>query len=169
MELYFLRHAKAVPRTGRLAHRDAERALTPDGEEKMRLIAMGLQTLDLRFDRVLSSPYVRARQTADIAAKALKCTSKLSLTEQLAPAGDPKGLIAEIIRPSPSLGSVLLVGHEPYLSELISKLTTGTTHLRLDMKKAGLVKLSTDALRYGQCATLEWLLPPRHLVLLSKV
>ena len=169
MELYFLRHAKAVPRTGRTARRDAERALTPDGEEKMWLVAKGMQNLGLTFDQILSSPCVRARRTAEIAAQALKLTSKLALTNHLLPEGDPQALIRELIRQQRTLSRVLLVGHEPYLSGLLSTLVAGRPGARLALKKAALALVSTDALRYGQCASLEWLLAPRQLVLLAKV
>ena len=93
MELYFLRHAKAAPRSGRSVQRDSERALTPDGEAKMWLIAQAMQNLGLKFDRILTSPLVRARRTAEIAAQALKLTSKLVLTNHLVPDGDRKALI----------------------------------------------------------------------------
>jgi phosphohistidine phosphatase len=169
MELYFLRHAKAVPRSGRSAQRDSERALTPDGEARMWLIARGMQNLGLTFDRILASPLVRARRTAEIAAQALKLTSKLVLTQHLVPDGDRRTLITEINQQQRSLGSVLLVGHEPYLGELISTLIAGSPGLRLTLKKAGLALVTTDALRYGQCASLEWLLAPRQLALLAKV
>ena len=59
---------------------------------------------------------------------------------------------------------VLLVGHEPYLSELISILLSGTTNLRIDFKKAGLCKLTVDHLHLGRCASLEWLVAPKVFV-----
>jgi phosphohistidine phosphatase SixA len=58
---------------------------------------------------------------------------------------------------------VLLVGHEPYLSGLISLLCTGGPDLALTMKKGGLCRLGVEVLSCGQCATLEWLLSPRVL------
>jgi phosphohistidine phosphatase SixA len=57
----------------------------------------------------------------------------------------------------------MLVGHEPYLSDLVSMLLTGHTGLPLNLKKGGLCKLSVTRVRYGRCATLEWLLAPRVL------
>jgi phosphohistidine phosphatase SixA len=57
-----------------------------------------------------------------------------------------------------------LVGHEPYLSELISMLLSGTTDLSINFKKAGLCKLTVEHLRLGPCATLEWLVSPKLLI-----
>jgi hypothetical protein len=53
------------------------------------------------------------------------------------------------------------------LSRLIALLTAGNTGMEIDLKKGGLCKLETESLRYGRCATLEWLLAPRHLVLMA--
>ena len=64
------------------------------------------------------------------------------------------------IRPRPE--SVLLVGHEPYLSGFIALLCAGDGGLRLALKKGGLCRLDAETLRHGQCATLEWLFTPRH-------
>lgn len=169
MDLYFLRHAKAVARVGRAVQRDPERPLTPEGAEKMGTLAKGMQNLGLTFDLVLTSPSLRALQTAELTVKTLKLTNKLVTSPHLAPDGDPKALLAELRQQQQTVGSVLLVGHEPYLSGLLSILAAGTAGLRLNLKKGGLAKLTTDALRHGHCATLEWVLAPRHLVLLAKV
>ena len=63
--------------------------------------------------------------------------------------------------------SVLLVGHEPYLSGLISTLIAGMPSIPINLKKGGLCCLTVQALTYGQCATLEWLLAPRQLLRLK--
>ena len=61
----------------------------------------------------------------------------------------------------------LLVGHEPYLGRLISTLLTGGPDLTLTLKKGGLCKLTVSRLRYGRCATLEWLLTPRQMIAIA--
>jgi phosphohistidine phosphatase SixA len=62
---------------------------------------------------------------------------------------------------------VLLVGHEPYLGKLIALLAAGNTSLEVDFKKGGLCKLEAESLRYGRCAKLVWLLPPRQMELMA--
>ena len=69
------------------------------------------------------------------------------------------------LKPSPE--SVLLVGHEPYLSGLISLLVSGKETFTVTMKKGGLCKLSTDSLHHGRCAALDWLLTPRQMALMA--
>ena len=163
MELYLLRHALAAEAGPEWAGRDHARPLVPEGEKRMKRIAKGMGSLDLAFDLILTSPYVRARQTAEIVAQAFNAGKKLKFSEHLTPDGDYAKLIQALRRQHTSSASVLLVGHEPYLSGLISFLLSGEASLSITMKKAGLCKLTIAKLRVGRCATLEWLLTPRQL------
>ena len=129
----------------------------------MGQIADALDSLELAFDLILSSPYVRARQTAEIVAETLKSNKRLSLSDELTPQGSPKKLVEFLQRIQPPPENVLLVGHEPYLSEFISLLLVGNTSLLLVLKKGGLCKLTTDSLKAGRCATLQWLLTPKFM------
>lgn len=160
MNLYLLRHglAEELDSAG-LAH-DAERRLTDKGERKLRQIAQAMKTLDLRFDAILSSPYVRARQTAEIIAAVLHERKRIEFSDHLVPSGNAKKLIELLNRFDPPLNEMLLVGHEPHLSELISLLVSGKPGFTVVMKKGGLCKLAVESLHYGRCAVMEWLLPP---------
>jgi phosphohistidine phosphatase len=166
MDIYLLRHAIAVERGAPGCEKDSERPLTPEGEKKMWRAAEGMKALGLSFDLILSSPYVRARQTAEIVAKVFEAEEKLIESAALTPDGDAEELIGELARHSRSLGSILLVGHEPALSSLISVLIAGDWSLSVVMKKGGLCLLTADLLKHGRCATLEWLLTPRQLRLI---
>ncbi len=146
---------------------DSERPLTPEGERKLRQIAKAMKALDLSFDLILSSPYLRARQTAEIIAKALNSHKKLDFSEALAPDGSQRKLIASLHGAAPPPNSVLLVGHEPYLSELIALLVSGGPGMSVVMKKGGLCKLAVHSLKPGRCAVLEWLLTPKQMALMA--
>ena len=165
MNLYILRHGIAVERGTRGFENDADRPLTLKGEERMKSIAHAMKAMEVTFDLVLSSPYVRARHTAEIVADEFKARNILQNSEHLACEGDPKKFVADVIRLKP--GNVLVSGHEPYLSELISMLVFGESSGSVQMKKGGLCKLSTETLKHGRCATLEWLLTPRQMLLLA--
>ena len=167
MNLYILRHGIAVEPGTPGYMKDADRPLTPEGERKLRRIAEAVEALDLSFDLILSSPYLRARQTAEIVAEGLKARKRLELSDSLTPGGSPKKLVELLNHLQPSAGSVLLVGHEPYLSGLISLLVSGDASFAVVMKKGGLCKLSTESLKPGRCATLEWLLTPKQMALMS--
>ena len=161
MNLYLMRHAIAADADENTE--DHQRPLTEKGRKKLSKIARNLEKLELKFDAILTSPSLRARQTADLVADALDIKSKNVLeTENLAPLGFADKLVEEINTREP-LENLLIVGHEPYLSQLIGMLLAGDASLRFEMKKAGLCKLSMDQLVYGRCATLEWLLTPSQL------
>ena len=163
MELYILRHAIAVERGTKGYDDDTQRPLTPKGERKMRRIAKGMKKLGLSFDLILSSRLTRARQTAQIVAETFEAVERLKFSGHLAPDGETEDLIHDLKRLYHRSNSVVLVGHEPYLSGLMGTLLTGKSALDVNFKKGGLCLLTVDSLRYGRCATLEWLLTPRQI------
>src|SRR5438067_12892770 len=159
MEIYILRHGIAVERGTPGYKKDSERPLTKEGEEKMHQIAEAILGMGLQFDLILSSPYVRAKQTAQIVAAELD--EEVTSTDFLIPDANGLELIAEINDEKPQ--RVLLVGHEPDLSRLISLLVTGGSDATIELKKGGLCKLTSDKLTFGRSATLNWLLTPKQL------
>jgi phosphohistidine phosphatase len=167
MNLYLLRHGIAVDPSKPGIARDAERPLTPKGKRRLRQIVGAMGVLKISFDVILSSPYVRAKQTAEIVAKSLKRRKQITFSEELTPGGNPRLLIQQLNDFQPKPKNILLVGHEPYLSRLIALLTAGNTNMEIDLKKGSLCKLEAETLRYERCATLVCLLAPRHLVLMT--
>jgi phosphohistidine phosphatase len=163
MELYLLRHGIATEHGKRIRGGDTQRPLTPKGRRKMCRIAKAMRRLDLSFDLVLSSPLLRARQTADIVVEEFKLAGRYKLSSALAPEGDPRDLIRDLKRLHRSSSNVLLVGHEPYLSTLMATLLGGQPVIDINLKKGGFCLLSIDSLQHGRCATLEWLLTPGQM------
>jgi phosphohistidine phosphatase len=159
MEIYILRHGIAVERGTPGYKKDSDRPLTKEGEEKMQQIAQALLAMRLQPDLILSSPYERAARTARIVADELD--TEVTFTDLLTPDGNAGELIAEINDARPQ--RVLLVGHEPDLSQLISVLVSGGTDATIELKKGGLCKLTSEKLSFGQSATLNWLLTPKQL------
>ncbi len=159
MEIYILRHGIAVERGTPRYKKDSDRPLTKEGEEKMHQIADAMLGMGLKFDLILSSPYVRAKQTAQIVAR--QFDEEVTFTKFLEPDGNVPEVIAEINDEKPQ--RVLLVGHEPDLSRLISVLISGRADASIELKKGGLCKLTSEKLTFSQCATLNWLLAPKHL------
>jgi len=166
MNLFFLRHAKACP-SGPKCRPDSKRPLTREGEKTVRELAAGIEKLDLSFDLILTSPYARALRTAEILAEAHD-SKKLFVTNHLAAEAGPQEVVTEIVENFSTLENIALVGHEPFLSGLISVLLTGKPGMKIDFKKAALCKLSVEELRFGDCASLCWLLTPRQLSRLGK-
>jgi phosphohistidine phosphatase len=166
MNLYILRHGIAVEHGAAGYKNDDERPLTSKGERKVRMIAKAINALEISFDVILSSPLVRARETAEIVAEALKAKKRLELTDTLTPQESAKSLIEYLVEQG-AVDDVLLVGHEPFLSRFISLLISGNSHAWVLLKKGGFCKLSTEELKHGQCATLEWLLTPKQMALIK--
>ena len=167
MKLYILRHGIAVDHGTPGYENDADRPLTPEGERKLQRIARAMQALDLDIDLILTSPYVRARQTAEGVAEVLKLGKKLEFTDTLTPGGDSRELVELISRHPKAPENVLLVGHEPYLSGLVSLLVAGKEGFCVAFKKGGLCKLTIDSLKHGRCAALAWLLTPKQMELMA--
>ncbi len=162
MNLYILRHAISVERGTKGYPDDSQRPLTNEGAKKMERIAGGMRSLKLEFDLILSSPHLRARQTAEIVATEFGIETKLKFSENLTSAAT-EALVAELNKTHRASKNILLVGHEPYLRGLISTLLTGHPNVSLVLKKGGLCRLTIETLRHGPCAQLDWLLTPRQI------
>src|SRR6478672_8046810 len=115
-ELYLVRHGLAEER-GEAWPDDAKRPLTEDGIDRMRKAARGLARLGAVIDVVLTSPLVRARQTADIVAGAIEPRPSLVNAESLAPSGTYAAVVAELEKHAKKT-RIALVGHEPNIGEL---------------------------------------------------
>ena len=167
MNLYFLRHAIAVVRGSPAYEDDSQRPLTVKGAAKMKQIAAGLRHMETEFDLILSSPHIRARQTAEILAKSYRIPDKLILTPALLPEAPASQIIIEINEKFPTCKNLVPVGHEPSLSSLISMLISGDPTLNINLKKGGFCWLSVEHLQYDRCATFEWLLYPFQMASLA--
>jgi phosphohistidine phosphatase len=158
--LYVLRHA--IAEEAGPDGDDAARQLTSRGRARMRRAALGIQRLKLGVDVLLTSPLVRARQTAELVAPVFDGLQPREL-DALAAGVDPADTV-RALRPFVRHHGVMIVGHEPGLSGVVSLLLTGSSDtLRLTLKKGGLVALEMDALPPRGTATLHWILTPRQL------
>ena len=167
MNLYILRHGIAVEPGTPGIENDSERPLIPKGERRLRKAAAAMQKMELSFDLIFSSPFVRARQTAEIIAAELKLKKHLQFSSALACGGSAKILIRQLSELKPAPENILLVGHEPDLSRLVALLVSGNENAAIEMKKGGLCKLEAAELRHGQCAKLSWLLTPAQMELMA--
>jgi phosphohistidine phosphatase len=158
MKLYILRHGEAAEH-GDPRYKENDRPLTQKGTQRTRQLAHALREMEISFDLILSSPLTRAKQTAEIVARGLD--EKVTFSDTLTPSGNMQKLVEEINGIHPLPKSALLVGHEPYLSVLISMLCIGGPDLPIKMKKGALCRMEIDKLTSGKCAVLEWLLQPR--------
>jgi phosphohistidine phosphatase len=163
MEIFLLRHGQAVQRGTPGFEDDAARPLTPKGRKQLKRVTRAMVAMGLEFDLLLTSPLLRARETAEVVATVLKVGKRLQTCEALSADREPAALIRALQRLKPVPESLLLVGHEPFLSRLISQLVTGGPDLEMDFPKAGLCKLKLEKWHAGKCARLAWLLTPQQM------
>lgn len=159
MLIYLVRHAIAEDRPPSGAD-SAERALTKRGEERMRAHVRALASLDVRLDRILTSPYRRAAQTATVLSELPGFSGELEVFPALAPGGNPDVVCRRLAEDS-HLEAVALVGHEPDLSDLVAYLLFSQTHSICRFKKGGVACLEYDP-DHDQ-AVLKWLMTPKQL------
>jgi len=163
MKLYVLRHADAEIRDDEKFPDDVVRPLTKKGINKIGKVVTFLKAAGIKPDLIITSPTVRTLDTSKGIRKGLKIPKdKLIPIEALRPEGTRGQLISEI-NESYNVDALMIVGHEPNLSMLISQLISGDETLSIHMKKTGLCCLTIDNLIDGKCAVLEWLLDPTLL------
>ena len=162
MELYFLRHGKAVELNDSGAPDDFHRALTPRGMEEMRAEAESLHLLGVRPDIILTSPLVRAQQTAAIVAQRLAPKKGLVETDLLAPDCDLNQL-RKLLEQHTDCNSIILVGHEPDFSTLVGDLI-GSHGARVELKKGALAAVGVRGSVRSGGGLLQWLAPPKLLM-----
>jgi phosphohistidine phosphatase len=164
MRILILRHGIAIPRDDPSApQNDAERPLTARGIKRTRRVAKGMAKLDLIPDAVFTSPYLRARQTAELVILTLGSSAlELTVTDALLPEGDPEKLRDELSERN--VRKPLCVGHAPHVDDFVARLV-GASAPVTRIKKAGLcsVAMPDDAAGRG---TIVALYAPKVLVAL---
>ena len=160
IELFLVRHGVAAER-GPEYPDDRLRPLTPAGVKRFASSVPGLIELGVVVDFVLTSPLVRARDTATLLAAGLKPKPAIAEVEELAPGGRPQTVIETIKLHANRHRRLALVGHEPDLGELAARLlgARGT----IQFKKGGVCAIDVDGAIPGGPGTLRWLLTPRAL------
>jgi phosphohistidine phosphatase len=167
MDLYIVRHAIAVDHGDAAFPNDDERPLTPEGIHKFRLASRGLAELGVKPKRIVSSPLLRARQTAEILRDVVVPDAPLTIS----PALKPGAAFADAVKAVAVLPeeSVAVVGHEPHLSGLASYLLVGGgSDAALEFKKGAVARIAFPDRPAAGAGTLEWLIQPGALRLLAK-
>ncbi len=162
MRIYLLRHGEALSRGDPSITADAHRPLIEEGIKKTRQSAEGLLNLGFECDAVFTSPWLRAKQTAEIACDVLGNGSQLHVMDELAGDRTVEEVMNALVRKS-QLEHVMLVGHNPLLSDLASYLLSLSTNLQIDLKKSGVCALDVDRIPPKSPGTLLWLMSAKQL------
>ena len=160
MNIYLIRHGDSESASKVL--KDSERKLTPDGELKIRNASIFWKNIITEFDYILSSPYLRALQTAKIIASAYNYKKEILIEKRLSCGCDTESLL-EILSPFPS-SEIAIVGHQPDLSDHLSRLVS-ESGASFDFKKGAIAKISfNNKVKEGK-GILEFLVPPGFFIL----
>jgi phosphohistidine phosphatase len=161
MQLYLLRHGDAIESP---TLQDRERPLTDGGIRQARAVGAFLRSLSIRAQVILHSPLLRARQTAELVHAAIHAGS-IQVSEHLSPGSDPRNLILDL--DALSVESLLLVGHQPFLGNLLTRLLGVTAEMRIEIKKGTLVALEIPRPVHSSVATLQWIVPVEQMMLIQ--
>ncbi|MFZ4405240.1 MAG: phosphohistidine phosphatase SixA [Pseudobdellovibrionaceae bacterium] len=164
MELILIRHALSEDRQefARKKQPDHLRPLTLKGRKKMQKIAMRLQDFVSELDLIVSSPYTRARQTAEVLSQ-IFFDIEIKESSDLVPQGHPLAFLKWLKAHARNFKKVVVVGHEPQLSFLASYLLADTNESFFDLKKSGIIFLEIESfahLQQGQ-AVLKGFVSPK--------
>jgi phosphohistidine phosphatase len=166
MQLFIVRHGIAIDREDPKCPPDPERFLTEEGIEKTKQVARGVAELGVAPDLLLSSPYIRATQTAEIFASALEYSKqKIRKTDLLLPGAEPLQLFRELAKDK-DLSAVYVFGHAPHLDDLLAT-AIGSKHHITSLKKAGVALIELRRLSPPN-GELVWLGTPKLLRKLGK-
>ena len=160
MELYFLRHGKAQELGDAGVTDDFGRALTEKGIAEMEAEAKAMDRIGIRLELILTSPLVRAKETATIVARRLGLKDQLFETDLLAP-GCSVSRLQKLLGEYPKAENVMLVGHEPDFSSIVGELIGGA---HLEVKKGGFAAIICNRPLVKGCGILKWLAPPKILI-----
>lgn len=160
MILYLVRHGIAVNRTDPNCPPELDRYLTREGIKKTREVAKGAHTLEIRPTVFIASPYVRAKQTAEIFAEVFEFSrEKIRESAELRPGSDPSEFMKEIA--NVKAREVIAFGHAPHLDQLIAN-AVGARGIFTALKKAGIAALEFESIAAAK-GILAWLFPPKVL------
>lgn len=159
VELYLVRHAIAAER-GPEWPDDARRPLTERGIQRFREEVAGLRTLDVAIQEVISSPLVRAKQTADLLAAGLDGKPVVRILKALEPGHSPTTVISQLAKLA-RRSKIAIVGHEPDLGELAAHLVGASRPL--PFRKGSVCRIDLESFTSRHAGSLIWFVTPKML------
>jgi phosphohistidine phosphatase len=159
MDLFILRHGQAGQKS--TSSKDFDRSLTVEGQQEIVKISNALNSFEIEFDHIYTSPLVRAKQTAEIVSESLKFRGNIQEVVALKPECNKAELYTMLSKLKQDSMSII-VGHQPYLSELICEAISQSS-CRINLKKGGLARLKIISTIPKIKGELRWLLTPKLL------
>ena len=156
MEIYFLRHANAGrPKINR--EKDEQRPLDELGIEQSHVMGRALASLGIKPDVIISSPLVRAHETASIVADEIKHRKKIVIDDAMRPEAEYAGF-QQLLARYKSADTIMVVGHNPSQTEFLNRFVTGNLSEALELKKGAVARVDSEP---GRSPVLKWIIPPK--------
>lgn len=163
-ELYLVRHGSAEERGDRWPD-DSKRPLTDEGSERMRKAARGLARIGVTLDVVMTSPYVRTRQTAELVASAFEIRPPIVAVDSLTPNGSFQAFLEDLDKQT-KRARVAIVGHEPDLGEMAARL--GGLRQALAFKKGAVCRIDVKTIPPASAGAIRWFMTQTMLGAIRK-
>jgi phosphohistidine phosphatase len=167
VDAILIRHAKAGTRDPNSWPDDGKRPLSPQGREEQRAAARLMKRMGVQFNFLVTSPLVRARQTADIIAEAYQWSEPPQEAEVLGHGCTAQGVV-KLLSKFPPDATVALVGHEPELSQVAAALIGRSGDAQISLKKSGVIGIRFEGSPAVGAGMLTFLLKPGHLRKLAR-
>jgi|LakMenE18May11ns_1017448.scaffolds.fasta_scaffold9256637_1 phosphohistidine phosphatase len=166
MKVYLVRHGIAQERLGGAVLNDSQRPLTDEGKAEMKQVAHALKRLNVKPDIIVSSPLVRARQTAEIIRDGLNFADELKITDTLAPGGSP-GSVWKYLKQFAHVDELFLVGHEPDVGMLVANMLWAAQDVHFPFKKGAVCRVDVYDLPSTSPGVLKWFMTPKIAKLMN--
>ncbi len=162
LELYIIRHGFAGTSLEDEAM-DDDRPLKKKGKEKMKSLAKGLKGMNICFDVVMTSPLLRAKESAEILNAYCSINNEVTVTDLLKPDASYQKLI-KFLNQQKEFEKIAIVGHEPFLSGFASFCLSNSQTPFINLKKSGVLMLEIDKIIKPERCKLAWLMEPGHII-----
>jgi phosphohistidine phosphatase len=162
MRIYLFRHGEALSKSDPSVSSDPQRPLIEEGIRRTRLAAEALAKFEIPFDAVYTSPWVRAKQTAKIVCEVLGLNNVLHEMDELAGDRAVEDVMNALAKQSRH-EEIILVGHNPLLSDIASYLLALSQGMQVDLKKSGICAVETDRVPPKNPGTLLWAMTNKQL------
>lgn len=157
MKLYLTRHGVPIDRVGGAILSDSQRPLADEGKKETVLVAQALKKINVKPDLVVSSPLIRAKQTADILQEILGGQSQV--TESLCP-GCTAGEVYKFLKKFPDADEIFLVGHEPDMGQIAGNMLGANVHFQMPFKRTGVCRIDVADVPPTIPGVLKWFIHP---------
>jgi phosphohistidine phosphatase len=169
MKIYLVRHGIAGDHVFGSPQADAQRKLTSEGKAETKRVAQGVKCLGVKPQLIVSSPLVRAKETAEIFQTVFSVKEEMKIIDALAPGGTPSSVYksVKLLLKAAFAEEIMLFGHEPDMGNLAGNLLSFGSDLDIPFKKSGVCRIDVSDIPPTQPGVLKWFVTPKIASMLN--